>query len=221
MELYTEKSLDYFSMVRKDLISLIPAKQSNRILEIGAGGGYTLAAIKEMGLAAEVTGIELCPMPDSMQDHPSIDRMIIGNIENLELDFPANYFDIIICGDVLEHLVDPWAVINKVNKHLKIGGIWIVSMPNIRELSTLAKILFKGDFHYEESGILDKTHLRFFCKKNIIDLLQSESLQVQKVACDLDFTSRKGKKHIINALTFKQFEEYLVTQYMVVSKKIK
>jgi 2-polyprenyl-3-methyl-5-hydroxy-6-metoxy-1,4-benzoquinol methylase len=221
MDLYIEKSLDYFSLVRKDLISLIPKNKSNKILEIGAGGGYTLAAIKEMGLAVEVVGIELCDMPGTMQNHPGIDRMIIGNIEDLALDFPEDHFDVIICGDVLEHLVDPWAVVNKVNKYLKVGGIWIVSMPNIREFNTLLKIIFKGDFRYEPMGILDKTHLRFFCRKNIVELLQSDNMQVQKVACDLDFTSRKGRKHIFNALTFKRFEEYLVTQYMVVSKKVK
>ncbi len=63
---------------------------------------------------------------DSQQENSEIDRLIIGNIENIELDLPNDYFDVIICGDVLEHLVDPWNTMAKLHKHLKQNGVIII-----------------------------------------------------------------------------------------------
>jgi ubiquinone/menaquinone biosynthesis C-methylase UbiE len=99
--MYENKNRLYFSNPRIDLIELIPKGRDNKVLEKGAGSCDTLIEIKNLNLATEVVGVELMNLENSQQGNPLIDRLIIGNIENIELDLPENYFDVIICGDVL------------------------------------------------------------------------------------------------------------------------
>jgi 2-polyprenyl-3-methyl-5-hydroxy-6-metoxy-1,4-benzoquinol methylase len=220
MKIYANKTQDYFSSARLDLIRFIPANQNNKVLELGAGGGDTLVKIKEMQLASEVVGIELFDMPNSNQKHPSIDKLIIGNIEEIQPDLPENYFDVIICGDVLEHLIDPWLTVNKITRFLKKDGIIIISAPNLREFRTLSKIIFHGDFSYMDAGIMDKTHLRFFCKKNLIELLSIPELKVIKVASNIDSYPATTKTKIFNLLTFNLLHDFFVTQFYVIARKV-
>jgi 2-polyprenyl-3-methyl-5-hydroxy-6-metoxy-1,4-benzoquinol methylase len=220
---YSVKTADYFSNVRRDIVSLLPDQPGQKILEVGAGTGNTLAFIKAQGLAAEVMGVELMKLSGSNQDNDAIDKFQIANIENEEIDAAKEYFDVILCPDVLEHLVDPWAAVEKITGHLKKGGLFIISVPNLREWSTLAKIVFKGDFRYQsEGGIMDRTHLRFFCRKNIRQLLTTPSLTV--TCCKPNFMLAKEipeawKKRLFNRCTFRLFEEFLSVQYLVVARK--
>jgi len=217
--MYEDKNKNYFSNPRVDLISLIPQKINNRILEVGTGSGDTLLEIKRLKLAQEVVGIELMELVDSQQKSSQIDRMIIGNIEEIELDLPENYFDVVICGDVIEHLIDPWKVLIKLHKHLKESGVIIVSIPNIREYHILFKILIAADFKYSDRGILDRTHLRFFCKKNIISLLTSTMYTPVSVHSIFKLEKAFSRKKLIDALTFGLIRDFMTAQYVVVAEK--
>ena len=219
---YTIKDAGYFANVRMDIISMIPQDPKQKILEIGAGTGNTLVYIKEKNIAAEVMGVELINIPDSNQQNPAIDRFQLANIEAENIKASENYFDTIICADVLEHLADPWTAVEKITRHLKPNGMLIVSMPNIREIKTISKIVFKADFKYEvEGGIMDKTHLRFFCKKNIRQLLTTTELTpvystpnfMLKVVAD------GRKRRIINLLTLGLIKDLLTVQYIFIAKK--
>lgn len=219
MKIYEQKAKDYFSTARTDLISLIPQTSSYKVLEVGAGSGATLMALKKMGLASETTGIELFSLEDSYQTDPLIDHFIIGNIEQMEINLPSNHFDLIICADVLEHLIDPWAALKKIHPLLHKGGLLLVSIPNIREFSVFYKVFVKGDFQYAESGILDKTHLRFFCKKNVNELLQSTGFQVKNIYQNYKINQQGRKRKLINTLTLGIFRELLASQYLIVATK--
>ena len=107
-DLYDDKSVDYFSYCRTDLLKLIPRNSCNKVLEIGAGCGDTLLQAKESGLADYIVGVDLIQVDNSNQSHPGMDRFIVGNIESMKLDLEDSFFDVILCGDILEHLVDPW-----------------------------------------------------------------------------------------------------------------
>jgi 2-polyprenyl-3-methyl-5-hydroxy-6-metoxy-1,4-benzoquinol methylase len=219
---YTIKEKKYFSYVRMDVISMLPLQPAQKVLEIGAGGGNTLLHIKENKLAGEVMGVELLRIPDSNQQHALIDKFQIADIEKEKIDAPEEYFDVIICADILEHLDDPWSCVARISRHLKKGGRLIVSIPNIREWKTLCRIIFLGDFRYEEKGgIIDTTHLRFFCKKNIRQLLSTDSLT--PIYCKPNFLLKEvpeGKKRrMINWLTFHLFEDFLAVQYLCVAVK--
>lgn len=217
--MYQDKNIKYFSNPRFDLIGLIPKSDRNRILEIGAGSCETLFEIKKLKLAQEVVGIELLELKGSHQESPEIDRLIIGNIENAEPDLPENYFDVIICGDVLEHLIDPWSTLKKLFRYLKEKGIIITSVPNIREYHILYRILFLADFRYSERGILDRTHLRFFCKKNIISLLTSAGFLPVSVNSIFKLDKAQKKNRLIDKLTFGLVSDFLTAQYVVVAEK--
>lgn len=218
---YKEKAAYYFQFTRTDLIDLLPKRTFDNILEVGAGGGNTLLYLKHAGIAKQVTGIELFDLPGTEQNNQGIDRFIIDNIEQTNNNaFNKNEFDIIICGDVLEHLANPWAVRDKLINWLKPGGYFLASIPNIREFKTVLKILLRGTFTYEEGGVMDKTHLRFFGKKNIIELLSANGLRIEKMVSNLAYPAwnTKTRAHI-NNISFKLFEEFLAKQYFVLSIK--
>jgi SAM-dependent methyltransferase len=190
--MYLDKNREYFSNLRADLISLIPENEENKILEIGAGSCETLI---------------------------DIDRLIIGNIENLELDLPKNYFDVIICGDIIEHLVEPEAALRKLYDHLKQDGIIIASIPNFRDYHILYRVAILADFKYTDRGILDRAHIRFFCKKNIISLLTSAEYVPVSIYSMFHFDKAQRTRKIINRLTFGLIRDLLTSQYIIVAKK--
>ena len=218
---YHEKAGYYFQFTRTDLIDLLPKQKIfENVLEIGAGGGNTLAYLKTAGIAKKVTGIELFELPGTEQGNPGIDKLIISNIEQMQPDVFGGEFDVIICADVLEHLADPWAARDKIIQWLKPGGILLASIPNIREFKTVLKILLRGTFTYEEGGVMDKTHLRFFGKKNIIELMSANGLHIEKIVSNLAYPAWNTKNRaMINAVTFKLFEQFLAKQYFVLSVK--
>lgn len=201
--------LSYFKLIRHDLINLVP-KGKNKIIEIGCASGATLNYLKSNGKASEIVGVDILDNLDY-----KLDKYIQGNIENIHLPYKNNYFDILLLGDVLEHLNDPWKTLKKLKMFVKTGGLIISSIPNIREFNTLFKIVIKGDFKYSEFGILDKTHLRFFCKKNIISLYEDCDIKVLSIIPNIS-----RRKQIVNHITFKIFEEFIVLQYIILGTKI-
>lgn len=95
----------------------------------------------------------------------------------MSFDF-KKYFDYIICADILEHLSDPWVILNKIHKWLKDDGKIIVTLPNIRNYRILKDLVFLGKWEYKESGILDKTHLRFFTKSSFSKALSRADFEI-------------------------------------------
>jgi len=217
---YNEKAPDYFSNIRKDLINLIDANAKDlKILEVGAAYGETLYYLKQNGIAAEVVGVDIFEDTKNKQNYKPLDRFIFGDIEKIELPEYIQHFDLILLPDVLEHLFEPKSVLGTLKKYLKEDGKIIVSMPNIRYYSALYKIVFKGDFKYEESGIFDYTHVRFYCRKNIQGLLETAGYKVLKQESSIKNYQGKSLSKLINLITFGIFEEFFSTQYFFVVKK--
>ena len=219
MDYYKEKASSYFTRPRKDLISFLPDGLALKVLEVGAGGGDTLIELKRSGKASEVAGIELFSLTNTHQNNSLIDQFIIGNIEEMKPDLNINHYDAILFGDILEHLIDPWSVIKKVSAYLKPGGLMIASIPNIRSRQAFKKIFLKGDFGYTSQGLFDKTHYRWFCKKNMIDLLTPPSFELVSVTSNLELKKGSGTR-ILNRLTGRVFEEFLTVQFITVSRKL-
>lgn len=220
MSFYSEKETTYFSQPRYDLIKLLPANPNNKILELGSGGGDTLVEIKKRKLASEVAGIELMEIPGSNQSNKLIDKFIITNVEQNTLSLPDAYYDVVLIGDTLEHLENPWQTVTTLSQYLKPGGIFIASVPNIRFYTAMYKIYIKGDFGYKESGLFDKTHLRFFCKKNIVQLFTKPFLKIESIITIESLRDEKPYWSVLNKITLRIFEELLTTQYIVVAKKL-
>ena len=201
-ESYLKKDISYFISPRLDLISLMPVNPQQKVLEIGMGGGDTLVHIKKQHLAAEGVGIDIVQLPDTNQQNSLIDKVYFFDLEKENLPFSDNYFDVIIAGDVLEHLINPWDVLQKLNKVLKVGGNMLISLPNIRDIRALYSILFKGSFAYTTQGIFDKTHMRFFCKKDMITLIESvEKLKIENIIPIQNFGNQNPRRKLFNKLS--------------------
>lgn len=218
---YKDKSKSYFSNIRHDLLALLSESDKNlKVMEIGAAYGETLYYIKSKGIASEVVGVDIFEDKKNKENYKNIDRFIFGNIENIDFPEYYNYFDLILLPDVLEHLIEPKNVLSKAHKYLKDDGFIIVSMPNIRHYSALNKIFIKGDFSYEESGIFDTTHLRFYCRKNIKELLESSGFKTIIEQGSIKNYRGNSITKIINKITFGIFEEFFSYQYFFKSKKV-
>ncbi len=215
-----ENEEHYYSNTRLDLLSLLNRKKKKiKVLEIGAGRGNTLLYLKETGIASEVVGIDINDWGDN-EISGEIDNFIVGNIEELNLPQYKDYFDLIIFADVLEHLVEPGDVLKRMKDYLKDDGEVLISIPNFRHKKALFKVFVRGDFSYENSGLFDVTHLRFFCKKNIRELIENSDLKIEKIKSSLKTYNRFSLSKIVNSLTFGIFEEFLTVQYLVRARKI-
>ena len=217
MNLYSEKEQSYYTSIRHELINIMPNKQGLKVLEIGAGGGDTLAELKKRKIADYVAGVELFRLLGTNQDNPLIDKMIIADIEKDDIDLPLNYFDVVLCADVLEHLYDPWNVVEKVSHYLATGGMLIVSVPNFSYLQVFKNLFIRKNFQYTERGTFDKTHIRFFCKNNIANLVTAPGLSQQKVIAKINLVPCNSR--LINRLTLGIFESLLTPQYVGISIK--
>lgn len=156
----------YSTQVRQELTGLITHQKTQRftLLDIGCSCGATLLQIKNAYPDTELFGIELNKSAAEIAN--TVCSVTSGNIENLELDYEEGYFDYIMLADVLEHLTDPWKVLENIRKYLKPGGKILASIPNIMHFTTIRGLLY-GNWTYEDSGILDRTHMRFFTLNEI------------------------------------------------------
>lgn len=213
---YLNKEMGYFSQVRREILSLLPEK-TGRVLEIGCGTGDTLSYLRQQGRCDWVGGVELASAA-AAEARSKLDLLIEGNVETLALPFEDGSLDVILCLDILEHLVDPWGTVRKLDKALKPGGLLIASIPNARHFRLVFPLLFQGKWRYSEAGILDRTHLRFFVRESALELMGSSGLQVEKVcATGLE---KGSKSRIANMLTLGLFKPFLEVQFLICARKI-
>lgn len=141
----------------KKVFELVRSNQS--ILEIGCHTGYLGEVFKKRG--NRIWGIEI-NSDAADKAKPFYEKVLIGDIEDANLwNTVVQKFDVILFLDVLEHLVDPWRILIKSREFLNPQGFIIITLPNIAFYAIRKNLLF-GRFDYQESGIIDKTHLRFF-----------------------------------------------------------
>lgn len=210
--MYDEKSVQYYSHIRREVLPLLP-ESCKKVLEIGCGKGDTLVWIKSLREDCEwIGGVEL--FEDSAKIAASqLDWCVSGNIEEIDLGIEESSIDLILCLDVLEHLVDPWTLVARLNKLLKPGGHMISSIPNVRFFSAAFPLVFMGDWAYQNEGILDKTHLRFFTKKTAISLMETSGMKLDMV---IGKGLEKGRKaRLVNFITLGLFRPFLEFQYLI------
>jgi 2-polyprenyl-3-methyl-5-hydroxy-6-metoxy-1,4-benzoquinol methylase len=213
--IYEAKQQDYFRQVRTEILSMLPSRL-DRVLEIGCGGGYTLEHLRATGRCQWTCGVELFPEAARLAEQ-RVDQIYQGNVEEMNLPLAPASIDAILCLDVLEHLIDPWAVIRKLHGLLKPGGVMIASIPNVRHLRVVLPLVFRGRWDYTPSGLLDKTHLRFFTKGSAIALLESSGLHVDRV----DATGMTGPRaRLLNALTFSLARPWLELQFLIRARRL-
>jgi 2-polyprenyl-3-methyl-5-hydroxy-6-metoxy-1,4-benzoquinol methylase len=207
-EKYQIKPADYYDGVRKEILPLVP-KHAARVLEIGCSEGNTLAYLKDHGYCDWTCGVDLFADAIELAKH-KLDQAYQGNIEAMDLPIEAGSIDLILCLDVLEHLVNPHQVIANLHQLLVPGGIMIASIPNVRHYSASFPLMFQNKWEYKSNGVLDNTHLRFFVKDTAIDLMQSSGLVMNRLVCQT-----KARDKNFNAITLGIFNSFLTLQYLI------
>jgi 2-polyprenyl-3-methyl-5-hydroxy-6-metoxy-1,4-benzoquinol methylase len=205
------ESVDYYHFVRREISPLLPRNPS-RILEVGAGAGATLKWLKTLYPLTEMTGVELNPVL-AHELKLNADVAIIGPVEDAYAQLGT--YDLILLLDVLEHLSDPTEVLRKLTNLLEPRGQVIVSVPNIAHLSVTIPLLLHRRFDYQEAGILDRTHLRFFVEDTAIKLLNDANL----VVTDGLISGIQGPRaKLLDFLSCGLLRHHLVKQYIMLGQ---
>lgn len=155
------------------ILKLVPAE--SRVLDVGCATGYLGEALSDRGCLvwgldrdAEAVG----------RARPHYQDVCVLDLDEAErLPWPERSFDVIIAGDVLEHLRDPDRALSMLARYVRPGGKAVVSLPNIAHLSVRLPLLV-GRFRYRDTGILDRTHLHLFTYKTACDLVESSGFRV-------------------------------------------
>lgn len=213
---YNKKKKDYFKNVRYDVLSLHNFTDNTNVLEIGSGHGSTLLYLKEKQQHIKVIGVDIV----TSNNVEKLDNFFCLNIEKENLPKEIQGLEVVIFADVLEHLYNPKIVLEKIKKRIVKSGNILVSMPNIRNVKSMIRVFLKGDFSYEEEGVFDYTHVRFYCKKDIKKLIESSGYKIEKITSDFKIHKGKAKIKFLNMITFGVFEEFLTVQYLIKASKV-
>jgi SAM-dependent methyltransferase len=137
------------------------------VLDIGCGGGATGSLIKKKFPGTRVVGIERNPHA-AERAREVLDQVICESIDTAQAGthLGDTRFDLVLLLDVLEHLYDPWRSLLRIRDWLMPGARVLASVPNVRNLVTLDE-LASGQWNYDENGVLDITHVRFFTKASV------------------------------------------------------
>jgi 2-polyprenyl-3-methyl-5-hydroxy-6-metoxy-1,4-benzoquinol methylase len=146
-----------------------------RVLDVGAADGLLSRRLADQGW--RVTGIERDPA-QAKAGEEYCERMIVADLDR-GVPSLEPVFDVIVYGDVLEHLADPLDTLRSVNRSLAPGGQVVISIPNVAHLWMRLSLLF-GHFDYADHGILDRGHLRFFTQRSLRRLLDDAALDITR-----------------------------------------
>jgi glycosyltransferase involved in cell wall biosynthesis/Flp pilus assembly protein TadD len=215
----------YYRNERPELAAQVP-ETARRVLDIGCGGGAFGAGLKRRGVA-EVVGIEILEQAHALAKQV-LDDALLGNIEQMDLPFEDGYFDCITFGDVLEHLIEPQTVLRKLARVLAPDGVMVASIPNAR-FCQVVSMLAHGRWEYVDAGILDRTHLRFFTRIEMVKLFRDAGLEVKALGAlsmlDPTQLERDTNDFIhMDKLTYgpvddAEFRDLLTYQYLILAAK--
>ncbi len=139
---------------------------SGRLLDVGSGAGSWAPRLRAAG-ARELVALD--PSADAIAiAGERYDHAVVGTVEETALEaLGGERFDVIIVADVLEHLVDPWKVLQRLRMWAAPGALLAVSVPNMRFYRLLGNLVLRGEFEYEPWGVRDWTHLRWFTRRSL------------------------------------------------------
>ena len=176
--LYGSKDGNYFGNPRHDYVAALPDDQNAVILELGCGSGATGALALSKGKCRRYVGIELFA-PMALEAEKFLSKVHQGNIETIQLPYEEETFDSLIMSEVLEHLVAPELVLNRLVRLLKPGGKVFASSPNIAHWRPIYELMM-GRFEYQESGLMDRTHLRWFTPKSFKKMFEEAGVVIDR-----------------------------------------
>jgi len=210
---FSDKPAWYYTSDRSGMLKYIP-KDLKTALEFGCGTGRFSTLLKKK-FGAETWAVEIDEQ-SAKTAAQKLDKVINCDAHEAIDKLPDNYFDCIIFFDMLEHLVDPYSLLISVKKKLTEKGVITTSIPNIRFYRNMIKFVLHGEWDYQDDGIWDKTHLRFFTRKSILKMFDKLGFEVLVFEGIHPTHSRNLK--ILNFLTLNSFDDTKYLHYVTVAR---
>jgi 2-polyprenyl-3-methyl-5-hydroxy-6-metoxy-1,4-benzoquinol methylase len=206
------------------ILSLLGEGHQRRLLDVGAADGFLAERLSGQGF--EVTCLEgNYALAEKAKTKCS--AVVMADLDSALPDLQTN-FDVIVYGDILEHLKDPLRALRGLNCYLKPEGIVVISVPNVANLWVRYHLL-TGKFEYADRGILDRTHLRFFTLSSFQQLLREANLKIIRlcstpVPLPLLVPERYQGRifdaiHALNAASSKLWKSLLAYQFVAVAQR--
>ena len=195
---------------RPEMAEFLPSRYQ-KVLEIGCGEGGFAGSLDQR---CEVWGVEMHASSAGIADQ-RLHRVLVGSYDAVQHDLPENYFDLVICNDVIEHMPDHDASFNSISTKLQDGGYLVASIPNMRYYYCLRELLLRKEWVYRDQGIMDRTHLRFFTERSIRRTLSDHGFSVEMLG---GINRLRGAKRVLRAmffviLTFGYYTDILFQQF--------
>jgi 2-polyprenyl-3-methyl-5-hydroxy-6-metoxy-1,4-benzoquinol methylase len=212
LELLEGRGADYGRLVHERKIGLLAAPLG-RVLDVGCAEGAGADVLRERG-ATHIAGLEL-DEAFAARARERYDEVVVGALPDA-LAWPDGSFDTVLCYDVLEHVYDPWSAVRRLAALLKPGGQLHLSMPNARNKEVWLPLVLKGRFRYQPEGLMDVTHIRFFTRRDAVEMLEAAGLEVLSVTHP---EPESVKRRIASRLTRGWAMEFLTIQWYVLARK--
>jgi 2-polyprenyl-3-methyl-5-hydroxy-6-metoxy-1,4-benzoquinol methylase len=196
---------------------------NKRVLEVGCSTGFLTKTLVERG--CDVVGVEI-DREAAAKAEAWAERVVVGNVDESGVwdDVKDESFDVVVMGDVLEHLRDPLASLRQAARKLKPSGFIVTSLPNIAH-GDVRIALMKGRFRYAEMGLLDRTHLHFFTLETIRQMMSEAGLVVvdtKRVVVPLFQSELNVTRADVNHKTLDELhEDPEVESYQYVMKSVR
>lgn len=194
-----------------------------QLLDVGCARGHLSTALMKQGW--NVTGIEYNPEDAQVAQDAGI-SMVVGSAESA-LSKMTDTFDVIVFADVLEHFVEPLEVLALAKNRLRPGGQIVISIPNVAHLTVRLQLLL-GSFNYADRGILDRTHLHFYTKRSLREMMYQAGLHIVHLGATPApieevlpvLRTVKSLRAILefNAFTARMWKSLLAYQYIAVTE---
>jgi methionine biosynthesis protein MetW len=206
----TDPFSSYFGRLRRDILAQVP-KSTKHVLSVGCGAGLTEAELVRNGIT--VCGIEMNSDAAAMARKQGLD-VFNGDVADASQWLSDREFDCVIYADVLEHIVDPVAIIRSHVGNLKTSGVAIISVPNFRHYNVFVQLFIQGRVTYADAGILDRTHVRITTRKLVEEWCRELGLELVSATYEM-----WRRERWLSALTCGMLREFLARQIIIVAQK--
>ena len=215
LNIHSEKSQGYYENPRDEMLDYIPENCKHSV-EFGCGtGGFSSLLKTERNTEAWAVEIH---KESAHEAAAKLDRVINADAIRGVEELPDNYFDCAVFLDVLEHLVDPYELLRRIKTKIRKDGVIICSIPNIRYYRAFKKYVIDGDWEYEDHGIMDKTHLRFFTRKSLIKTFSS--LEYEIICLDGVHPTSSRTFKLLNLCLCNTLQDVRYKHYIIVAKPV-
>ncbi|HMH33278.1 MAG TPA: class I SAM-dependent methyltransferase [Puia sp.] len=213
-DLYHLKKDEYYDQERQEMLAFVPS-DVEFVLDVGCSSGGFGRMLKEKR-NCRVWGVE--PTDSAVVAEKWLDK-VYHDIFHPALDFGDAKFDAIIFNDVLEHLVNPWEALQLARSLLRKNGWVIASIPNIQCYSVLKPLILKGDWNYTASGIMDKTHLRFFTGNSMTNLFRDTGFDISKMEGQNSILSGSRFLRLLHWFAPKKIDPFTFVNYAICAQR--